>query len=888
MSTKLKLYQHGSIIGLILILLVVFFNPFLFGEHSILRIGDTLDQILPLYEYYHHLLYSSSEFPFWSWESGVGANFWGSNAYYMTGDPFFYLSLLFPQNSFPAYFYIMTLLKFVLSGYFWYLFMRGNQIKYFPSLITSLIFTFSGWMIFFNLRYLFWGSIYVFIPLLLLGIDRGLTKKKWSLFIVTVFTLAVTNYYFFYMASILVALYFLYKYFLQSEISFKGFFKQLGALSLSYLIGLGMACFIFLPAAYAVFSNIRMGGGVPDFFQFYNVDKLKRIFLGMLDGRTFGVTFMALILIPQLVIMKSTIRSKLVHFFLIIVSCLLVMMPFFYSMLNGFSYETDRWYFILIALFLYMTGVVLDKVKDLHIGNSLLALVVFVLLGYFSFHYEQTLSEQLIFGAIILVLLVLYPYMKHGLIIKLLLLLVISVNLILNGVEYRDTMDYSTDTFFTEGEYFADHTTEAINYIEKQDSSFYRVTKNYTSFSSNDQLIQGYKGLSTYHSLANPGYLKLLEEHQVRMFGAMFNQPVGFDNRLSLEALFNTKYYLVKEDDNFVPFGYQFLKQVEDVKIYENQYVLPMAVGYQTYFAEDEFQSLAAPLKDQSLLAGVGLSKEEVSKLPIDLEKASQEDLHYSKKLIPIDEMEFTNVDVNRVNDTEAIITVREDGQIQLPVNLNKSGEYFLTYTQERENKRISNSMVVTDENGLWKKALDRSHRVYRPQENVALSLYSHDQLDDITLRFTADNSYQLKDVSIYVLDEEYYVDRLNELQENALEDVEVTNNTVTGSLSLQNDQMMFFAIPYDAGWKAQVDQKDVPVYSLSNGFVGVPVKKGTHTVELNYVSPWFYQGLGISIFSLLLFVAYSILSRRKKKNRSDDSEVVSSTESGMRTNGTK
>ena len=278
MSTKLKLYQHLSVIGFILILLVVLFNPFIFGEQSILRIGDTFDQIVPLYEYYHQLLYTSSEFPFWSWESGVGANFWGSNAYYMTGDPFFYLSLLFPEKSFGIYFYIMTFLKFVLSGYFWYLFMRGNQIKYFPSLVTSLIYTFSGWMIFFNLRYLFWGSIYVFIPLLLLGIDRGLSKKKWSLFIVSVFTLAVTNYYFFYMASFLLALYFLYKYFLQDHISFKGFFKQLGALSLSYLVGLGMACFIFLPAAYAVFSNIRMGGGIPDFFQFYNQEKLREFF----------------------------------------------------------------------------------------------------------------------------------------------------------------------------------------------------------------------------------------------------------------------------------------------------------------------------------------------------------------------------------------------------------------------------------------------------------------------------------------------------------------------------------------------------------------------------------------------------------------------------------
>ena len=229
--------------------------------------------------------------------------------------------------------------------------------------------------------------------------------------------------------------------------------------------------------------------------------------------------------------------------------------------------------------------------------------------------------------------------------------------------------------------------------------------------------------------------------------------------------------------------------------------------------------------------------------------------------------MEFKNIDVDRVDDNEARITVHEDGQIQIPVDLSDSGEYFITFTQERENKSISNSMVVTASmTDYRKKALDRSHRVYRPQENVAISLYSRDQLDDVTLRFTADNSYRLKDVSIYVLDKDYYVERIKELKKNALEDVEYTNNTVKGSLSLQNDQMMLFSIPYDAGWKAQVDQKEVPVSSLSNGFVGVPVKKGTHTIELHYVSPWFYQGLGISIVSLLLFIGYIIRGRTRRK----------------------
>ena len=38
-------------------------------------------------------------------------------------------------------------------------------------------------------------------------------------------------------------------------------------------------------------------------------------------------------------------------------------------------------------------------------------------------------------------------------------------------------------------------------------------------------------------------------------------------------------------------------------------------------------------------------------------------------------------------------------------------------------------------------------------------------------------------------------------------------------------------------------------------GFIAVNLEKGKHTIELNYVQPYLYQGIAVSIASLLIII---------------------------------
>ena len=61
-----------------------------------------------------------------------------------------------------------------------------------------------------------------------------------------------------------------------------------------------------------------------------------------------------------------------------------------------------------------------------------------------------------------------------------------------------------------------------------------------------------------------------------------------------------------------------------------------------------------------------------------------------------------------------------------------------------------------------------------------------------------------------------------------------------------------------------KVDSKMVK-YELTNGaFIGFPLKKGKHTIEISYIPQGYYLGLIVSIMGLLSFVGIVVYERRR------------------------
>ena len=93
--------------------------------------------------------------------------------------------------------------------------------------------------------------------------------------------------------------------------------------------------------------------------------------------------------------------------------------------------------------------------------------------------------------------------------------------------------------------------------------------------------------------------------------------------------------------------------------------------------------------------------------------------------------------------------------------------------------------------------------------------------------------------------------------------------NKITGEISSDKDKMLFFSIPFDKGWNIKVDGKKVNAMMVNIGFIGVPIKKGLHQIELSFTPLYYYTGAVISLISIFLFICLIIFRNLKNRKHS-------------------
>ena len=96
------------------------------------------------------------------------------------------------------------------------------------------------------------------------------------------------------------------------------------------------------------------------------------------------------------------------------------------------------------------------------------------------------------------------------------------------------------------------------------------------------------------------------------------------------------------------------------------------------------------------------------------------------------------------------------------------------------------------------------------------------------------------------------------------------TPNRVAYRVSAEGESMLVFNEVYFPGWRARVDGRRTPVSELGGGLRALRVPGGEHAVTMTFSPDTFYWGLGVSLLSLLLFLAWLALpayvARRRRR----------------------
>lgn len=441
-------------------------------------------------------------FPQISWEMGLGLDTIGQYSYYILGDPFAYISLLFPMNKLELAYNILIILRIYCVGLAFITYCKYKEKNLTSTLVGAIIYSFCGYVLLASIRHPYFTNAVILLPLNFLAIEKFLKENKKSFLIFIIFITAVCNYYFFYMITIINFIYAIIKYIIEYNKGIKTFAKKFCIATICYLIALLMASVIILPTVYTCLHSTRTDYTMINEFQknFY-ID----FFIGYmsLTHTNWNINFVSSLIILMLPILFTKIKEKESRTYLVlfIITTLMLLSPFISSLMNGFTYPSNRWSFAYDFILSYIITICFDN--KMRYNKKQILVMSLGLLGYcaiaviitkFEIKNNRSLYISMISTFIMIVIIIInntkkikYNNRINNILKGIFVFLIIFNISMVAFYLYDKSGDGYIEEFLDFGQIKSEIETStntienfstAIEYIKQEDSTFYRIGKN--------------------------------------------------------------------------------------------------------------------------------------------------------------------------------------------------------------------------------------------------------------------------------------------------------------------------------------------------------------------------------------------------------------------------
>ena len=907
---KLNTYQLFTLIFIVLCIGVFF--TFLKNGRSFIWSTDGFKQHYIFLENFHETIGGS----FFSWNLGLGLDKIGQLSYYTLGDPFAYLSLLFNIDNLKYVYGILIILRMYCVGLSFIKYCNYHKRSKFATLIGAIIYTFSGYVLYATVRHPFFANAAIWLPLMFLGIDKILKEDRYKLFTFISAISAISNYYFFYMITILTFIYAVIKYWVEyKEKGAKVFWSKLIKTTLCYIIGVLSASILLLPTIYAFSNNSR---SIDTVFTYYDFGYYAKL-LFMSDKTPFWtkvyVSPLAIVFLPISILNFKKNKETRTWLINLLIYFVILLLPFLGSLMNGFSFQSNRWTFGVCFALSYLVTInirsdlIYSQREFKFVKNFLIiyALLWFVLKSQAGLFPITTIALAFLYIIILVSRSLDYPEIKKNQYfqyaknlkspesnkiknrVKVILIIVVCINTLYFSWELFNHNKYAQEFIKykdVESRYDSlgnqlPHFSEAISYIKSIDKSFYRIATNVPE-SNNESYKYGYNSLNTYLSIGNK-YVTLLSKDLMILNNAKTNPLREFDSRTKITTLLSSKYYIVsKKKNTYVPYGYNLIYEIKDInndentaQIYENQNYLPIGVFYDNYTLKQEYDRLSALEKEQALLkTAVVENTDEIKKYSI---KSNTEDLSNLQE----QNIKFTINDTNKIVDQTAktIKPKKDKNNFKLTIsNTAQNCELYLLITNQKYSKNDEYTITVTynkqKKQQVIRDKVESPYYIETP--NILFNLgYRDIHTGNITITFsTTSGEYTYDDIKLIAVPFDNYTTDITNLKSNALQMAYNDDETISGTIYANSSGILQISTSYTSGWKAFVDGKETDTINVNTGFIGIPLNQGEHKIRLKYSTPYLITGAYLSCIGIILMILvflidsiYHLNERRKKKN---------------------
>ena len=740
----------------------------------------------------------------WNWFTDLGSDFLTSYSFYLSGSPFFWLTVLLPRGLVLYAMPVVLALKHGIATLTAYAYIRRFVRGKNAAVTGALLYAFSGFQVY-NIFFNHFQDVTALFPLMLIAMEENINCRRKGVFALTVALCACVNYYFFAGQAVFLILYYLFRMRCRDfHTSWKKFFGLL----FEAVIGSLMAAFILLPSAMALMGHYRIrerlyGADMTAYTDKTLLPRLVQTLFMPADPPAYPNLFSsdyekwasigAYLPLFSMAGVISFMHLRRKHWASKLLFCcgVFAVIPILNSLFQAVnSYYYARWFYMPILIMAMMTAHSLDDEENSGFtGLKVCAAmtIAFAVMGCFPAKPKDgekaklfTMPEDVLYfwitiGVTVLFLVcsfLIFRRKKKGRLSTAFVVFVTAVSSII--------------CVFTTTLYAANSVTSAREYIDTaidgedevwepvSEDNFFRI--DISADCDNYPMIWGLPTMRAFQSVVNTSIMDFYSYVGVP-------RDVASRAKLShytLRGLFSVKYYY-KEKTKGCSYS----------------------------------ELLSASMKSSA-------EPEPSSKTSANADEDT------SKVIIPDELPSFKYIGEN---------------------------EYFEIYENE-----LYIPMGFGYDKFVRKSDADNKSKLQRQNVLMKALVLSDEQAEKYSDILT---EYEMPASS--ALSRNTYTVFCKEKRMCCSKSFRFDSHGFTSVIDLSKPQLVFFSVPYSEGWTAEVNGAPADVERVDEGFMAVRADTGENTIVFRYKTPYLRTGIIISLCSAAVLVIYVLIFRRKR-----------------------
>lgn len=819
-TRKILIYSFALSATLMLIIYALT-GIYPFGNKTVLTM-DMSGQYVNFLEYFKNVLLGKASL-FYNFSMNLGSNVFGVFAYYASS-PLNIILLFFNKSNITEGILLLNILKIALASMTMsYLLLKTTKNKSVSIIALSMMYSLMSYNIVYS-QNIMWldGSIY--LPLIILGIEKMLKKSSPLLFIISFFLCILSNYYIGYMIGIFSVLYVGIRLFQsKKENSIKEWFqhhrKIIWNIIKGFVITVLLAMIILLPVLLNLISSkMNIKGSSFEFSTYFHpLNAFSKIIIGgfSIDQLAVGTPNIycgiITILLVFLYFNDKNINNRektgyILLLFILGLSFIIVPLNLIFHMLQQPVWFTFRNSFLFSFCLIIIAAKELETTKSFEFNSffKTILLLSFIIIIFANLNLPTYSDKKVILTIILLIInsiMIYLLYKKETKIMKIVFMMFISLELIINGYLIVNQLDYVTKESYQQ---VIEKVEPLINKYKSSNTNFYRI-KNDIQRTTNDSFLYNYEGYTHYSSLNNKTNQEFLTNYGIRDSIAPENST---DISIVMQSLLGIKYYIYNPQE-LLNQNSSWYEKLES-KVLKNKYYLTLA--YATTEKVKQLRLTDSPLENQNNLI---------------------------KAISGVEEDVFEKKNYNN------LLNIKKDA----------SEEWYIEY-------KIKDSFN-TEEVKIYfdKKLVKQSSEVNKNSNNV---IYVPKGV--ATVEITTKNPEKIT-FEVYQYHHEIFETAYNKIKKQQVNIKTNKSNYLRGNITLENPQLIVTSVLDDPGWKVKVDGKIQKKEKLENNLIAFYVESGEHEIELIFTPQGFCLGVIAFIIGIIWLLSENKLVRSKIKN---------------------